>query len=277
MSALAAVGVTGAVGLGVAVATTETDTVVVPSIEVRTASASCPGDSHLLPAGFKGDLQGFDKGDADILTTALRRTSGETLKATGLNDGSGDGGLTAIAYCGHRPGGVAVSESKTVQGLDRKSATAQCPGDKKVLFGGFKTEIDPDDFSPGIIIAALERTSAGSWRATGVNIREDPGKVTAIAYCGNGPALDVKTKTVVVDYHKAKSVTANCPQGEVVAFGGYKGEIGNVGVAAEQDPIVMVSALRKASASAWKASARNISNATPTGSAGTLESIAYCR
>jgi hypothetical protein len=134
-------------------------------------------------------------------------------------------GVAALAIAG---AALAVTRTKTVTvpanngtTFGRKTATAHCPGDQRVVLGGFRAETAsfPDDAD--VVISALDRKGSGDWKATGDNDQNQAGDLTAIAYCGQRPRTKRVVAGISVPAGDTKDVTAVCPRGKKVLFGGF--------------------------------------------------------
>ncbi len=150
------------------------------------------------------------------------------------------------------------------------TATPPCPSGSAVAAAGFRNTIGPGG-SPDTQMTRLDLRSSGVLRAGATdNDHAAPGAVTAIAYCGTVPSLTAKTKSVKVPSARARtkpsSVTATCPRGKRVAFGGFTGEF-----AANHRPALYLSAMMLTSPRAWTVSGLNLGKGKAR-----LKAIAYC-
>ena len=177
--------------------------------------------------------------------------------------------------------GVALAASRIVTRTDtvtippkaKGAATATCPKGKSVVMGGFRNEIGAGD-SPEVQPIGLTRPSKRAWKDSATDVFAPAGDATSIAYCGRAPRLTERTKSISLPAAKPSSnqpagVTAKCPRGTRVAFGGFK---------ADFDPkfgphtgAIWISSLRRGSNRTWTASGINLGNG-----AGKLTSVAYC-
>ena len=177
--------------------------------------------------------------------------------------------------------GVAIGASRLVTRTDtvtippkaKGAATAMCPKGKSVVMGGFRNEIGAGD-SPEVEPIGLTRPSKRAWKDSATDVFAPAGDATSIAYCGRAPRLTERKKTIAIPAAKPSSnqpasVTAKCPRGTRVAFGGFK---------ADFDPhfgphtgAIWISSLRRGSNRTWTASGINLGNGV-----GNLTSVAYC-
>jgi hypothetical protein len=173
-------------------------------------------------------------------------------------------GVTSLAFAGTRKATTIVPSH--VVG----SAIAQCPKHQKVGFAGFLA----DGTSNGAFPAGLARPSKKTVQATGLALGANAGPVTAIAYCSkDAPKLKTVSQTAVVPGAAADlTVTATCPRGWTVAFGGWASDL-------KYDPAagshVYINGLFRSSSRGWTARASNHNAAGDK--AGSLTSLAYCK
>jgi hypothetical protein len=174
------------------------------------STATCPSGQHVLFGGFKNGLAG------------MRRTANNRWTVYGVNftpppAGSAPIGLYSMAYCGYGP--VASKATSTVVVRDRSSvyqsgsATARCPAGTVVVAGGFATTPDV-----AVIVTALERVAADLWRVAAYLGTGTSTALTAIAYCGPGPAPKLVSRTM--KNYVSGPVPATCPTGKRLVFGG---------------------------------------------------------
>jgi len=176
-------------------------------------------------------------------------------------------GLAAVARAALTPhvATVAVPAHGTA-----KASTPTCSSGTSVVAAGFRNSIGPG-LSPNTQMTRLQLKSAGVLQAGATNDdRGAAGAVTAIAYCDTAPRLTEKTKTTKVATARARtkpsSVTATCPRGKRVAFGGFRGQF-----APNDSPALYVSAMRLTSPRAWTVSGLNRGK-----SKARLTAVAYC-
>jgi hypothetical protein len=211
------------------------------------STAKCPAGEHVLSGGFLNGVAG------------MRRVTSNEWRVDGYNlGGSGNPKsirLTSYANCGTGP--VPEERTKTVEISSFGIATATCPSGKVVIGGGFAA-------SPHAVVAItrLERTASNKLRVSAY-LRygmTKQAKLTAIAYCGAGPAPTPvsKTRTLGAD---GGIVRAACPAGKSVTFGG-------VIAAASGSAPPLVFAMQTEGPTRWK---------VRESTAGTLTSLAYCR
>jgi hypothetical protein len=251
---------------------TRTDTVTVPPKAKRAATAKCPKGKSVVMGGFHNEIGQSSSPEAEPI--GLTRPSRRTWKDSATDVFAPAGDATSVAYCGRAP--KLTERTKTVAvpaaqpGDLPTSVSAKCPRGKRVAFGGFKADFDPN-FGPNtgaIWISVLRRTSNRAWKASGLNLGNDVGNLTSVAYCGHVAKTTEHSASKVVPAQQRRSATATCPKGQKLAFGGFIAPLAYSGEFVQIDRAV------RASSRAWTAQAINLSTHSTTG---TLRSLAYCR
>ena len=209
----------------------------------RSATAKCPKGQHVLFGGYKNGWSG------------MRRTADDLWRVDGFNLGGPVLKLTSYAYCGK--GSVASQHTHAVEVTSSGTATVKCPSGKVVVAGGFAT-------SPNTVFAVqrLMRVGTNRWQVSGYlryGITKRT-KLTAIAYCGKGPAPKPVSKTVKLTSAGGRA-TATCPSGKKLVFGGMV-------MSAAKPRTALVLFMRVEGTNTWA-----VGNST----AGGLTAIAYCR
>jgi len=210
------------------------------------SSATCPRGQQVLFGGFSNGVAG------------MRRTASNRLTVDGYNLGGPPLWLTSFAYCGHGP--VATKATRTIKITSYGTATAKCPAGKVVLAGGFAA-------SPRTVLAVtrLERVGVDRLRVTAY-LRYAITKstlLTAIAYCGTGPAAKLVSQTLTLP-KAGGGATATCPAGKKLTFGGV------IAKAAGYHPLVF--SMVAVNQNAWR-----VRESTDGRAVATLTSLAYCR
>jgi hypothetical protein len=214
-----------------------------PEPVFRSATARCPSGQRVLFGGYRNGVAG------------MRRTAENRWTVNGFNLGGDPLDLTSYAYCGKGP--IGSRHTKTVSITSYGTATVKCPAGTVVLSGGFAT-------SPKTVFAAsrLKRTAANRWTVSGY-LRYGRTKrtgLTAIAYCGRGPAPKPTARTVKIGNDGGQSAVT-CPTGKQLRSGGML-------VRTAKPKTALVFFMRVDGANTWR-----VANST----AGRLTSIAYCR
>jgi hypothetical protein len=262
------------VALGAGDLVTRTKTAEIAAGTQGSVSAKCPRGKSVVLGGFDNQI-GADQEPAAAVT-GLELTSDRTWRDSATNYSSSAANATAIAYCGNRRGlttrtkTVDVPKSSTI-GAQPTSVSARCPEGKRVAFGGFTAEIAPN-FTPEVHVSSLELTSPRTWTAAGLNVGDgdSSGQLTAIAYCGDVGRVDERSASVDVPSQSGhRKVTARCPSGERVAFGGFRAQV------QVTDAFVLIRGLERTAGNEWTAEALNGNN--NPGQFGQLTALAYCR
>jgi len=221
------------------------------SIAVRfgSSTATCPTGQHVMFGGFKWG------------TSGMRRTASNRWTVYGWNvaisvEGANNSPLSmsSMAYCGFGP--LASKATSTVEiHYDPSgrvgSATAQCPAGTVVVAGGFATT--PNS---AVLVTGLERVAADRWRVSAHLLQTTAhAALTAIAYCGSGPAPKLVSRRI--KHYRFGPVHATCPVGRHLVFGG----------AIVKGYSVFLETMRAKNQTTW----------TVGGSAGDMTALAYCR
>ncbi len=147
----------------------------------------------------------------------MRRTANNRWTAYGTNSSptpySGTPiDLSSYVYCGYGPIPSKATSTVEIRRNRSGSATARCPAGTVVVAGGFAT-------TPHTIIYVydLERVASDLWRVSGGTVGTT--SLTAIAYCGPGPAPKLVSQTVKIGA-VVSAVRATCPVGRHLVFGG---------------------------------------------------------
>jgi len=214
-----------------------------PKPVFKSATTRCPRGQHVLFGGYKNGVAG------------MRRTADDLWTVDGFNLGGAPLKLTSYAYCGR--GSVSSRHTKRVVVTSYGTATAKCPAGKVVVAGGFAT-------SPNSVFAVqrLVRIGTDRWQVSGylrygITKRTE---LTAIAYCGKGPAPKAVSQSIQLSSDGGRTKAA-CPSGKRLLFGGMVAR-------ASKPRTVLVFLMRVEDTNSWA-----VANST----AGRLTAIAYCR
>jgi hypothetical protein len=254
---------------------TRTKTINVQPFTKGTASAKCPKGKSVALGGFKNTMAPGENPEA-LLSGLQLSDRGRIWKDTGTNDSPTTAQATSIAYCGQRRQLTKRTKTVTVPpGVDATtnptSATAKCPKGKRVALGGLTASYDPSLLpnTPEIYVSGMKRTTQRAWKASGINLGDADGALTAIAYCGKAPKTSERSRTVTIPSEDTPgSVTAKCHRGEALAFGGFEADV-NV-----ENEFVLINGLRRTSGRKWRATANNEHNGP--NEPGDLTAFAYC-
>jgi hypothetical protein len=111
----------------------------------------------------------------------------------------------------------------SVDSFTAGAASATCPPGSVPVGGGFRTTTND---ATGLVVTSLLPTARTGWAVGATNEFVNPGSVTAIAYCGARTPLRrvVASATLPAQSGGAypdATVTARCPRGPIVRFGGF--------------------------------------------------------
>ena len=254
--------------IAVAVAATKKSSVTVGENASATATATCAKGQRATLGGFATTLT---QSGPYVHPRALV-VKGRSAKASGVNEQGpglrgGAGKVTAVAYCGTRRFLGKAEAFNTLGPGKRGSVTAKCPKGMYVAAGGFRSDIAASGTGALVYVDGLERVGAAKWRASAINDGSAPGKVEALAYCFPGSqTLTTVTKSVVIAPGNTGTVTASCPNGKGVLFGGVRSQHYGTGGGELQ-----LSSMARAGKRGWKVGALKFGNVV-----GRLTSVAYC-
>jgi hypothetical protein len=147
------------------------------------ASAQCPKGKVVIGGGW--DLDGPTAGSGVVAVTDMFRDNPRTLTIGVFNERAEAVELTVYVLCDKGKAPVEQPMPANVKPFKSKSITAECPGDRKVLFGGFNTEYN-DFESIASFIKGLERPAPDKVKVTVFNngvASEDTAAFRALAYC----------------------------------------------------------------------------------------------
>jgi hypothetical protein len=174
--------------------------------------------------------------------------------------------LTAVAYCDRGKVPSVASQTVPVPGQRSATATATCPAGKVVVGGGYNTGATTQHQES---VVRLERSSSTQWRVSAANLVSRSTSLTAIAYCGPGPAPKVHSATVSMAGGHGATARVHCPSGTSIVFGGL---LATSPAAHGTVALVVPFSWTAASKSEWDVTGVNLGGAT-----GTLVALAYCR
>jgi hypothetical protein len=167
-------------GRGVIPATpTPHKTAWVRSGQTKTVTARCPSGQFLVSGGFQRTNFRSDGGD---YITESRMASKKAWTVTGSAYGTGQGELTAIAYCARmsKPKLTEVSSSPAPIGANQLASTTtpSCPKGKRLVAGGFSNGPSPNAFFADGAINPSNSFTARSYGFFG-----PASSLTAYGYC----------------------------------------------------------------------------------------------
>jgi hypothetical protein len=187
---------------------------------------SCPGGKRVT--GAAGSIGVSGGGGGQVALRLIRPNDALTgVTVTAVEDQNGFAGfwdVTARAICATPPAGLERVAATSPSNSSNKSATATCPGNKRLLgtgaeLTGGEGQVALNDIIPGsglqsVSVQALEDSDGTT----------DNWSVTAVAVCANaGPGRERVAAGGVNDSSSPKSASAPCPVGKQLT--GLGGEI----------------------------------------------------
>lgn len=243
-------------------AATRTESISFDDAEVHSLDVECPPGKRVVLGGMTADF-----GDSDYLyLETIYRTSKRVLRVRGYFPGSEPATLTGIATCKRKPKSREVSKTITLAPNTEDSVTAKCPKGRRLAFGTFGGELSGLDAYVSPLAAFAE--SARRWTVVGTNDSNDPGELTAFAYCGKVKRTTERKETVPLggNFLDTATATAKCKRKERLAFGGF-----DINTPPPEDYIAPTQ-LERTGNRKWTVSATN--DADPE--AEDITSFAYC-
>jgi hypothetical protein len=209
--------------------------------------ADC-GGKRAVSGGFFGE---FDFTTTGVIPLISTRESGSEwgFRAGDLAGGPSD--ATAYAYCAKKkkfPKLREASEEETTSGGggEVESVTAECPGNRRVISGGFEL---PDVES---LVPTSMRSGRGSWTVDFITGAAVP--VEAFAYCAKGVKLKQRSSETTLSPGDPDTGEARCKRKERVVSGGFDTESDGVNTAA------FSSASRRSGKRSWEATATAVAD-----------------
>jgi hypothetical protein len=224
-----------------------------------TVTATCPSGKKAVGGGWTTPPVATPNA---IFVYQAHRGAGESWTVTartGLNTGTQ---LTTYVYC--RKVKKAITEVTSTSatpavGGGEATATAQCPGSRKLIAGGFSAT---KGNLPGDVAYPLAAYPSGlAWIYTAHNNVSESIPITSYAYCAKGiknPAIRTQSATQTVPTNGALQVsTPNCPKKKPrLGAGGFQNRTTSGAI-----PFVLEN---RANGKSWLVSTYNIAVATPT-------------
>jgi hypothetical protein len=155
------------------------------------------------------------------------------------------GDATVYAYCAKKkkfPKLREDSEDETATGGELENVTAECPGNKRAISGGFEI---PDSFT---VVTKSMRSSKGSWTVEVFPVSGTV-EVEAFVYCAKGVKLKQRSAETTVSDQEGETEEARCKKNQRVVSGGFDTD------SAEPEPIGIGTASRRDGKRAWEATA----------------------
>ena len=245
--------------------------------QLASALATCPARAKAVSGGFATTFFASGGNVSDLQEVyESRRLGANSWRVSAARDSANPSGpaltITAFVYCRKGWGKIPEAAWSILIGGGagvRGSATANCPGAKKAISGGFA-------YNPPVYGIATEnpaqhyesyRSAPRSWTATLHNLGASSRTLTSYAYCRAGKAPSEKSASTAVPNGGGLATKLSSPActGKRTALGG--GYRTNPPTGTTLAPLVIGSAL---AGKAWEVSA------TSKLGSGTIRSSVYC-
>ena len=218
--------------------------------------ADC-GAKRAVSGGFFGE---FDPPAQTSLPFISTREGESEWRFRAGNLGMDPADATAYVYCAKKnrfPKLRQASEDETADPGELESVTAECPGSRRAVSGGFEF---PDSIS---IVTRSMRSGKGSWT---VDVLSAAGtiEVEAFAYCAKNIKLKARSAETTLSGGAAETEQARCKRKERVVSGGFDTDSDGT------TTVGIGTASRRAGKRAWEVTAS--ANSDPQ----ELTAYAYC-
>ena len=185
--------------------------------------------------------------------------------------------LVALALgCGIVWVGASGAATTTVAPAKVRSLDDSCTGGRRVVGASVVGEAGDSSSGPTVALGSLTRPAARRAKGSAFNVGSAPGKLSVDARCASGPApRSVSSSTTLPPAGMTfvvKSVSATCPAGKGIVFGGFRAEQRPDGD--PDNPIVFPASAKRDGPRSWTVRGWNLSDGPDD--AGELSSIAYC-
>jgi hypothetical protein len=203
--------------------------------------ADC-GGKRAVSGGFFGE---FEETGATVIPLVSTRESESEWNFRAGAIGGVPGDATVYAYCAKKkkfPKLREGSEDETVPAGVLENVTAECPGNKRAISGGFE---NPDSF---VVVTKSMRSGKGSWT---IEFFPTSGtvEVEAFVYCAKNLKLKQRSAETTLSDEEIETEEARCKQNQRVVSGGF--DTDSAGTA----PIGLGTASRRDGKRAWEATA----------------------
>ncbi len=173
------------------------------------------------------------------------------------------GGSTATAL-------RAVRHGETIASGEVGTATAECPGDRAAMSGGFAAPGFEPNSGSTIGRIGLRHVGKRHIQARAFNFGNQDGRLASFAYCARrGHGLQIASERTLVEANSRGSVVAKCPRGTSAVGGGF----GTLRFSPTQAPQVITLTSKRLGERRWLAVGLNINDRNRRG---TLIAYANC-
>jgi hypothetical protein len=204
--------------------------------------ANC-GAKRAVAGGFFGE---FGPGSSTVFPLVSTRESESEWRFRAGNLAAGPGDATVYAYCAKKkkfPKLREGSEEETANGGALESVTADCPGSRRAISGGFEI---PEAF---VLVTTSMRSGRGSWTVEFFNATMGSVQVEAFVYCAKKLKLKQRSSETTLADEEVETEEARCKQNQRVVSGGFDTDSAGTG------PIGLGTASRRDGKRAWEVTA----------------------
>ncbi|MFN8160121.1 MAG: hypothetical protein U0R52_03640 [Solirubrobacterales bacterium] len=157
----------------------------------QNVSVTCPKGRNVIGGGWAARTSNplnFDPENSQnrLNIMGLQRTSSRTWQVTVVNQTTKSHAVTAIALCGKGAAPKTSVATERVPLYATKTATATCPGDSEVVFGGFRGDFDNLSGRNDFILSfyrSSKKAITVRGAQNGIPPNDKAGKLQAFAYC----------------------------------------------------------------------------------------------
>jgi hypothetical protein len=190
------------------------------------------------------------------------------------DDAPAQGTIAAYSYCGKlAPGSIKARRvDAAVPSRGYGTATARCGRGQRAIAGGFSSPGFDVTAGTGVIVVTSHKAGKRGWTVGGMNVNgDDPGTVSAIAYClKSAPRLITRSKQVAVGSDQLRTIDVSCPAGRQAVSGGFDGNVAPSGAGlVGSGPI---ESFRTSQGTGWTTTALSVDEAAGA----TLTAYVYC-
>jgi hypothetical protein len=185
--------------------------------------------------------------------------------------------IAVLAAAWASVGGAATKSSTTTLGTAEAGSTdVSCKKTQRVVGVNAVGEADEFGSGPAVVLGEVSRPGKRRARASAFNFGMAGGDLTAIARCKRRPKSKLESKSITIPPAagdlQTESVSAKCPRGKQIVFGGFRAEQRPEGN--PDNPVVIPTAATREGPRRWTVEGFNLSDGPDD--AGELESRVYC-
>lgn len=229
---------------------TASESISVGTDQTLSVEATCPKGTKALSGGFATEWDAASLVTSPFLEVNQSQRSGRRGWVGEAFNDQPAGDLTSFAYCRASKKLTRMTDTVPSPVGQFVTATAECPPGTRVISGGFAgSPTDAVGDTPVLYISESRRATKRTWEASAHGNGNEPGELTAIAYCAKGPKLKQRADSGLVGgdppAEQTAELLARCKRKERIVAGGF-GSTDNSG---EATPRVLTS--RKQGKRGW--------------------------